>query len=80
MKSLTLICSRGRTIRREFVKGSIEVYPVRTMLLSKRRIICFLIQIMDKAKSCLIIISSSAYGVWEIARINSYGCDVMNNY
>lgn len=84
MKSIREMCSRGSNIRRELVVGSMEVYPLKNYGAVQIAVHRFYHRNKGQKEKLsgeykFIHIWQFADGMWKIARIISYGHDVMNN-
>lgn len=84
MKSISEMCSRGSNIRRELVEGSMEVYPLKNYGAVQIAVHRFYHRNKGQGEKLsgeykFIHIWQFTDGVWKIARIISYGHDLMNN-
>ncbi len=84
MKSIREMCSRGNNIRRELVEGSVEVYPLKKYGAVQIGVHRFYHRNKGQSEKLsgeykFIHVWQFTDGVWKIARIISYGHDVMNN-
>lgn len=84
MQSLTEMCARNSAIRRELIKGSLEIYPLKNYGAVEIGIHRFFHTNKGQAEKLsgtykFIHVWQYANGSWKISRIISYGHDNMNN-